>query len=160
LNATPDISGPEPGGLTDHQDGVLSVADEIYLPKGKEASRWAETSEFEEFAERLGRNDGCFGMGDSSGLTLETPFGENASLIRLQTTERHPYLGSGLLASLLTPLSRSDAELEEETCIQGTRSSFPICCFSQISRPMQRSGKWPGPDGSSKPSTPTCKIAR
>ena len=114
LHASPDESAPKPGGSTDHRDEMLTVADSLYVPLGKQASRWAGTGEFEQFAERFGRNDGCFGVGDPTGLTLETPFGENSTLIRLLTTEAHPQLGNGLVATLILPLERDESTLENE----------------------------------------------
>jgi hypothetical protein len=93
---------------------MLTVADSIYGPSGKQPSRWADTGEFEQFADRFARNDGCFGTGDPTGLTLETPFGENSALIRLLTKEGHPYLGKGLIATLILPLERDEPALENE----------------------------------------------
>lgn len=86
-------------------DDVLEVVAEIYAPIGKQPSRFAGHDEFETFAENYARNDNCFGNGDKTGLTLETPFGSDSVLIRLRTEEPHPQLGNGLLATLQLPYS-------------------------------------------------------
>ena len=105
LGGTPDVSRPEAlkdAGL----DGMLEVVDQVYAPIGREPSRFAGTEEFEQFAERFGKSDLCFGMGDKAELTLETPFGRDSALVRLVTSERHPQLGSGLLTTLQLPIGR------------------------------------------------------
>lgn len=144
LGGTPNVSAPEPGGSTDHRDDMLSVADTYYAPKGKEANRWAATDELAEFVERIGRNDGCFATGDKSGLTLETPFGENSSLIRLITNAPHPVLGTGLLALLLNPLSRTKAELVDECAWFNFFESTNWTGFPQFGSwtPQQHGEEW------------------
>lgn len=114
LGGTPDVSAPQPGSATDHRDEMLTLADAFYVPIGKEANRWAGTAEFEECAERFGRNDNCFGVGDPTGVSLETPFGNNSALIRLWTKESHPHLGTGLLASIQMPVWRNEPEAVNE----------------------------------------------
>lgn len=114
LGGTPDVSEPQGEGATGYRDDMLSVADALYFPAGKQPSRWLGTSEFEEFAERLGRNDQCFGNGDTKGLTAETPFGDDSALIQLGTDAPHPFIGTGLLNSLVLPLSRSEEEVRDE----------------------------------------------
>lgn len=84
-------------------DGILGVLEEVYVPLGKDPSRWAGTDEFKEFAETWARSDVCFGTGDASEMTLETPFGDASALIRFRTAEKHLQLGHGLLATLQLP---------------------------------------------------------
>lgn len=86
-------------------DNILEVVAEVYAPIGREVSRFGGHDEFKEFAETYARNDNCFGNGDATGLTLETPFGSDSALIRLKTDEAHPQLGSGLLVTLQLPYS-------------------------------------------------------
>jgi len=114
LKAKPDVSAPQPGGITAHWDEMLTIADEFYVPSGKGENRWVDRGEFEQFAERYCRNDRCFGTASPTQLTLETPFGENSTLIRLMTNAPHPYLGAGLLAALILPLARDKPEMEDE----------------------------------------------
>lgn len=97
----------------DIYDEVLEVAALIYDPEGKKPSRWSSTNEFIEFAERYARSDHCFGMGDISGLTFETPFGSDSALIMMKSGESHPQLGSGLLVAMKTPYSASDQEIAD-----------------------------------------------
>jgi hypothetical protein len=107
---SPDVSRPagfEGAGL----DGMLEIADQIYLPHGQEPSRWAGSREFEEFSQKWAKNDMCFGIGDPTGLSLETPFGEHSILIRLRTSEGHPQLGHGLLSTLQVPSSEGAGDV-------------------------------------------------
>jgi hypothetical protein len=99
---SPDTSRPEAlkdAGL----DEILEVVAQVYAPLGEKPSRWAGTDEFEKFAEQYGRSDACFGFGDPSGMTLETPFGSDSALIMFRTDEKHPQLGHGLLVTLQLP---------------------------------------------------------
>jgi hypothetical protein len=95
-------------------DGTLDVIEQVYAPSGKQPSRFANTDEFEQFAESFGRSDACFGLGDKTGLTLETPFGIDSALIKLSTKESHPQLGSGLLATLQLPYSGDESTIAEQ----------------------------------------------
>ena len=95
-----DTSGPR---TEEPIDDILNVAHELYVPIGKERCRWHDSTEFKEIAERFGRTNMCFGNGDSSGLTLETPFGNDSALIIQRTDVNHPALGSGLLSAIQLP---------------------------------------------------------
>lgn len=114
LHGKVDESTPIPAGHTDQRDEILAVAETVYAPFGREPSRWAGKDEFEQFVERYGRNDVCFGDGDSTGLTLETPFGDDSTLIRLITEGGHPWLGNGLVATLTLPGARDQTEVEHQ----------------------------------------------
>lgn len=109
----PDVSAPLPGQELLEPDEILQVGAAIYAPAGNDESKWIDTEEFESVAEQLGRSDLCFGMGDNGGLTLETPFGRDTALIRLQTDQKHPQLGNGLLATLRLPFFADQDEAVE-----------------------------------------------
>lgn len=109
-----------PSGKHNDPDEILEIVGAIYVPEGKKPSRWANTDEFTKVAETYGRSDYCFGLGDPSGLTLEVPFGEDTALIRLRANEKHPQLGSGLLATIQIRLV---ADLEE-LAVQTARLNF------------------------------------
>jgi hypothetical protein len=94
--------------------GILSLAEQVYVPFGKEECRWIGTGEFVGFAEKYALNDNCFGFGSETGLTVETPFGSVSALIRLRTDEKHPALGNGLLATLQMPFFGQDSEIASE----------------------------------------------
>jgi hypothetical protein len=85
---------------------------ELYAPKGKNPSWWRDTEEFVNFAEKYGRSDECFGIGDKSGLTLETPFGDRSALIRLRSEVEHPQLGSGLFVTVQIPFTAEEISKE------------------------------------------------
>jgi hypothetical protein len=108
-----DASRPEnlaDAGLAE----VLEVAAQVYAPIGREDSRWIGESEFSESAENYAQNDNCFGFGDEKGLSAETPFGSATALVRLMTDQKHPQLGSGLLATLQLPFFGEDSEIANE----------------------------------------------
>jgi hypothetical protein len=94
--------------------GILSLAEQVYVPFGKEECRWIGTGEFVGFAEKYALNDNCFGFGSETGLTVETPFGSNSALIRLHTDQKHPALGNGLLATLQIPFFADASEIASE----------------------------------------------
>lgn len=105
LGGRADRSAP-PGRSGDVAlDDILSVAQALYVPQGQSDSRWQGSDEFEQIAQTYGRNDRCFGMGDSSGVTLESPIGQESALVWLKTDTRHPVLGTGLLATVQLPFT-------------------------------------------------------
>lgn len=110
LHAEPNAS-PDPLNPQAPLDEILNVLGDVIAPIGKEPSRWDGSEEFADFAETWGRNDNCFGTGDPTGLTLETPFGEDTALIRLLTDQAHPQLGNGLLATLQLPVIADDLDV-------------------------------------------------
>ena len=126
---SPDVSRPvgfEGAGLHD----ILEVADQVYVPHGQEPCRWVGSQEFEEFSQKWAKNDLCFGVGDPTGLSLETPFGEHSILVRLRTSEPHPQLGHGLLGTLQVPSSEGDDDVSvlcaELNFLEATRwTDFP-----------------------------------
>lgn len=97
-------------------DGILEVANEIFVPAGQTRSRWAGTNEFSDFADAWGRSDLCFANGDDTGLTAEVPFGPRSALIRCWTDQRHPQLGSGLLVTTQLPFWPHSDSLPEVAC--------------------------------------------
>lgn len=103
LGGEADLSGPRVAAQDGTVDDILNVAQEVFVPLGKETSRWEGIEEFAEIAAQWGRSDMCFGNGGPEGLTLETPFGELSALVRLRPDVRHPALGAGLLSSLQLP---------------------------------------------------------
>jgi hypothetical protein len=109
LGGKPDFL---PSGRNNSPDDMLKVVNEVYAPKGKNRSRWHDTEEFVKFAETYGRSDECFGIGDKSGLNLETPFGDYSALIRLRSEVEHPQLGSGLLVTVQIPFTAEEISTE------------------------------------------------
>ncbi|MBU6395855.1 MAG: hypothetical protein KGQ75_14900 [Sphingomonadales bacterium] len=114
LHAEPDTS-PDPSDPQAPLDEILGVLGQVIIPIGKEPSRWEDCEEFVKFAETWGRSDICFGMGDPTGLTLETPFGNDSALIRFLTDQTHPQLGNGLLATLQLPVLGDKHEISKLT---------------------------------------------
>jgi hypothetical protein len=109
LGGKPDFL---PSGKNNSPDDILEVVNEVYAPAGKNRSRWHDTEEFVKFAETYGSSDVCFGIGDKSGLTLETPFGDDSALIRLRSEIEHPQLGSGLFVTVQIPFTAEEISKE------------------------------------------------
>jgi hypothetical protein len=116
LRGVPSKSGRRQKNDSGDVDDILNVASSIYVPLGNKPCRWASSPEFSAFAERFGRSDMCFGMGDPEGLTLETPFGQSSSLIRLHNKIEHPALGTGLLSTVQLPIWET-VEASNSTCM-------------------------------------------
>jgi len=115
LGGKADLAGTKALNSDSCLDDILYIGQEVFAPIGLETCRWIGDGEFEEIIEEFGGYDWCFGTGDSSGLTLETPFGSNSALIRLRTDVKHPALGTGLLVSTQLPVFDTfDATME--TC--------------------------------------------
>ena len=106
-----------PSGKNNSPDDILNVVSAVYVPEGKKRSRWSDTDEFIKFAETYGRSDACFGNGDKSGLTLETPFGGSSALIRLNSDVEHPQLGNGLLVTIHIPFLTTIEEISKESAM-------------------------------------------
>ena len=106
-----------PSGRNKNPDDILGVLSKIYVPEGKKPCRWEGTDEFIKFAKDYGNSDWCFGFGDKSALTLETPFGDDSALIRLRSDVKHPLLGSGLLVTIQMPFSKVFRELEKRAAL-------------------------------------------
>lgn len=115
VNGQINSSLPTENASPNYTDEILDVAGAIYVPAGREESRWKGTEEFEEIADRFGRQDTCFGMGDPTGLTLETPIGTSSALIRLRTDMPHPALGNGLLSSVQLPFWQDETKTVEDS---------------------------------------------
>ncbi len=109
-----NVSQPSENAAPDYVDEMLSVADAIYVPAGREESRWKGSEEFEAVANRFGSQDTCFGVSDPSGLTLETPIGSSSALISLMTDADHPALGKGLLSTVQLPFWEDESKVVDD----------------------------------------------
>jgi len=116
LDAEQDVSSPFGGRSVGDCSDILWIAHDAYVPLGQQRSRWQGSEEFADIAERFGKQDLCFGTGDSGGVTLETPVGESSALIQVRTDNAHPALGSGLLATLQLPF-RGDETKALDICM-------------------------------------------
>jgi hypothetical protein len=102
LGGQPDRSRHPDSNLNMGLDDMLGVEND-YAALGRASSRWVATGEFEAIIEKWGRCDTAFGTADATGLTIETPFGDDSALLSLKTDQPHPRLGNGLLAVLKIP---------------------------------------------------------
>ncbi len=97
-------------GPREDLDDMLNVIKAMVAPIGQGDSRWAGP-EMEEALQLLQGPPCVLTTGDAQGVAAEFPFPGpgGTSLLRLQTTERHPRLGNGCLASLSLPHGARDA---------------------------------------------------
>lgn len=107
LRCNLDVSTPPSSAGAEYRARILTVAESVVALAGAGESAWIGSDEFAEIAEVYGKNDGCYGNGDPTGLTLETPFGPNSALIRLRTDEPHPDIGGGLASTVELPVNDS-----------------------------------------------------
>jgi hypothetical protein len=89
-------------------DEVLEAITYMFAPVGQQPSRWAGSREFEEFVETWAGLEYWFGIGDPTGMMLETSFGVDTAIIQFFTHEKHPQLGHGLLVRLRLPPFNAD----------------------------------------------------
>ena len=110
LGGEPDESAHPDNGFRVEPDEMLNVPGQLYVPHGQGESAWAGSDEFEEIANFLNTGN-CFATGDPTGLCAEFAFGdEQTTLLRIDSRERHPVLGSGLLFRLNLPLNQTKHE--------------------------------------------------
>ncbi len=110
LGGEPDESIHPDHGLRPEPDETLGVLDSRYIPAGRGPSAWSGSPEFERTAEFLNRGD-CFATADPGGLTAEFAFrAGQTSLNVVDTRERHPTFGSGVLLRLHLPAELSSEE--------------------------------------------------
>ena len=114
LGGSVDQSSPRGTSPDSHHDEMLDLWETFFGPASQGPNRFGGLGEYEEFTKVYAQNDNCFGMGDPTGMTLETPLGEESILIRLKTDEEHPNLGVGLLVSMKLPFGVSEAEAIEQ----------------------------------------------
>jgi len=112
LGGEPDESAHPDNGFRDEPDDMLNVLNQLYVPHGQGESAWCNSDEFKEVADYLNTGN-CFATGDSTGLCAEFSFGEDqTTLLRVDSRERHPVLGSGLLFQLHLPLNQTKQEAD------------------------------------------------
>jgi hypothetical protein len=112
LEGEPDISPHPTAGSRTELDEILSTVEAVFVPRGQGISAWADNPEFKSAVEFFNRFN-AFGTADRSGLTLEFPFGDETTMLRVTTTDDHPQLGSGLLMRLSLP-----SALSAELCLE------------------------------------------
>lgn len=89
-------------------DDMLNIIQQAVAPAGEQPSVWAG-EEMEKVLEIFQGPPCVLAMGDGNALSAEFPFGEQTSLMRIDTSEAHPRLGNGCLMKLTLPLKVDDA---------------------------------------------------
>ncbi len=100
-------SSSHPQGARTAGHPALTAFGEVFVPAGKHPSRFVE--EDYEAAKQLAWEMGWLALTGTGSLTCEFPYSYYTSLLRLETDQRHPLLGNGLLVSLTLP-----TEFEED----------------------------------------------
>ena len=95
-------------GLRGSPDDLLALP-RLLLERGGGSSAWAGR-EMEHVVNLFQHPPCLMASGDEEGLSAEFPFLAESSLLTLGTSERHPALGSGLLAILRIPAGASGEE--------------------------------------------------
>ena len=122
LGAEPAFVGP---GRARGYDDRLNLVRDLYVPQGAKPSRWRDVAEFAAFVQRFGNSDTCLGIANHAGMALETPFGEDAVLIRLRSHPSHEQLGNGLYVTLELPYVASlDDAVENAAYLNYWESKF------------------------------------
>jgi hypothetical protein len=88
-------------------DEMLEFIELAIRPQAEDSSRYAGEP-LEKLAKDLLRPPCLFASGSSDGVTAEFPHPQHSYMLRLQPAERHPRLGSGLLATLNLPEGGDD----------------------------------------------------
>jgi hypothetical protein len=113
----PDFAG---GSKRTMVNGILNVQRDVIIPEGKKPNSWIGSDEFAHFVEVHGQNEGCLGVGDKQGMTLQVPFGSQYAVINLRTDRPHRLLGNGLLIETEV-LSYEDFD---EACVDAAAMNF------------------------------------
>jgi hypothetical protein len=122
------------GGQRNPTPREVLLLDQLIRISGAMESRWTDSTEFEEFAEEHARNDMCFGFGEASSLTLETPFGSDSALIQFKTNEPYPPLGSGLAVETRIRLPHTYEEVCDKAAWLNYLESVQWTDFPQLGR--------------------------
>jgi hypothetical protein len=104
---SPAVSHHPESGERHLADEMLEFIDIGIKPHGEENSRYRGDS-LEKLGKDLLRPPCLFATGSSDGVTAEFPHPQHSYMLRLLASERHPRLGSGLLATLNLPEGGDD----------------------------------------------------
>jgi len=135
-----DESAPPGSSQNLPPDELMDLVNSNYRPAGSSESRWRGSAEFEQFARHYGRTEHLYGNASETGLTVETPIGDDTALIQLSSSVAHPVLGNGLACRLMLPFHFGEvqsrhlaeqlnfAEANEHTFFPliGSWCSFPV----------------------------------
>ncbi len=103
----PAVSHHPESGERHLPDQMLEFIELAVRPQGEGESRYVGES-LENLAKDLLRPPCLFASGSADGVTAEFPHPKHSYMLRLQASERHPRLGSGLLVTLNLPEGGDD----------------------------------------------------
>lgn len=104
---SPAFSHHPDSGERHLSDEMLEFIDIAIKPAGEEDSRY-QGDALEKLGKDLLRPPCLFATGSPDGVTAEFPHPQHSYMLRLLASERHPRLGSGLLATLNLPEGGDD----------------------------------------------------
>jgi hypothetical protein len=101
---------------------MLNVAREFFIPAGREASRFAVDSDMQQVVDFM-RGTPFASLGATpEGVCIEVPFdAAGSALVELRTTERHSWLGHGLVVATSLPLNASESDLDHTAALLQVR---------------------------------------
>jgi hypothetical protein len=100
-------------GPRGEMDDMLDIFKNLVNPTGEAPSVYAG-EEMEQLVAKFQRAPCVWASGDKSGLAAEFPYPGETSLIQLETMDKHPRAGNGLLARLKIPEGKCDAATARE----------------------------------------------
>jgi hypothetical protein len=100
-------------GRREKPDEVITFVDSVFGSAGNELSRFAKAAEFQAIAEIAKRGNAATWGGDEAGISIEVPFDQQTSLIRLDPRFRHRRVGNGLSFAVHLPL-----KLDRQKCAE------------------------------------------
>lgn len=106
-NASVASSAHPSSGPRRDVDDMLNVLEDVFVPIGREPSRWAGDDMQHAFDVVRTSPFDLLATGDSDGFTAELPFRSKSSLLQAITTEANPQVGNGLLLLLSLPMTFS-----------------------------------------------------
>lgn len=99
---------PHPiNGFSDSHDEIMDLEADLFIPHGNQPSRWLASEFSDAVRNHMHRPPSVMASEGGPGLTVEFPFGESTSLLRMHGDQLHPFYGSGLLVIQAFPIHAS-----------------------------------------------------
>jgi hypothetical protein len=99
----PAVAVHPESGLRTTPDDLLGTYETLFCAPPDAACRWAQEAEFTDLADSLRGSKLATLGGSAEGISIEAGVGNDTALIRLCTSESHPWMGPGMRASLHLP---------------------------------------------------------
>ena len=111
LHAEDALSSPPGRGMRPTPDEMAQVVALVFLPLGRQPSRWSPAEFQEAVNEHMDRPPAMRASAGGAGLVVEFPLGDQSSLCQMMADQPHSQYGNGLLILQSFPTAAtSDAE--------------------------------------------------